>query len=238
MVAQKNNNFEGFSAETVFFLKNLKENNNREWFLARKKDYSKKVIQPAVIFVVEMGDMLKKISPGVQADPRINRSILRIYRDTRYSNIQEPYRTYLGIWFWQGARKTKDSSGYYFELNPERLLLSAGIATFSRKALHFFRDAVIDTKSGTEIKKIINKIKENQNYQINKASYKNIPEGYQISDEQLKELIRFNGLAVHTEMPLPPELYNRNLLKLVFNIYKDWSPLYNWLNQYVYNEKK
>ena len=237
MVAQKNSNFEGFSAETVFFLKNLKENNNREWFLARKKDYSKKVLQPAAIFVLEMGEMLQKISPGVQADPKVNRSICRINRDTRFANVQEPYRTFLGIWFWEGIRKTKDSPGYYFELRPEQLYLSAGIQIFSRKAQHLFRKAVVDSKGGAELTKMINKIKENPDYKINEAYYKNIPEGYKINDEQQKDLIRFNGLLVSTEMSIPPELYNKNLLKLVFNIYKDWSPLYNWLTQYVYNEK-
>jgi uncharacterized protein (TIGR02453 family) len=237
MVAQKNSNFEGFSAETVFFLKNLKENNNREWFLARKKDYSKKVLQPAAIFVLEMGEMLQKISPGVQADPKVNRSICRINRDTRFANVQEPYRTFLGIWFWEGIRKTKDSPGYYFELRPEQLYLSAGIQIFSRKAQHLFRKVVVDSKSGAELTKMINKIKENPDYKINEAYYKNIPEGYKINDEQQKDLIRFNGLLVSTEMSIPPELYNKNLLKLVFNIYKDWSPLYNWLTQYVYNEQ-
>ncbi len=237
MVVQKKSNFEGFSAETVFFLKNLKENNNREWFLARKKDYSRKVLQPAAIFVAEMGEMLQKISPGVQADPKVNRSICRINRDTRFANVQEPYRTFLGIWFWEGIRKTKDSPGYYFELRPEQLFLSAGIQVFSRKAQHLFRKGVVDSKSGTELAKIINKIKENPDYRINEAYYKNIPEGYKVSDEKQKELIRFNSLLVNTEMSIPPELYNRNLLKLVFNIYKDWSPLYNWLTQYVYSEK-
>lgn len=237
MVAQKNSNFEGFSAETVFFLKNLKENNNREWFLARKKDYSRKVLQPAAIFVAEMGEMLQKISPGVQADPKVNRSICRINRDTRFANVQEPYRTFLGIWFWEGIRKTKDSPGYYLELRPEQLFLSAGIQVFSRKVHHLFRKAVVDLKSGTELVKIINKIKENPDYRINEAYYKNIPEGYRVNDERQKELIRFNSLLVSTEMSIPPELYNKNLLKLVFNIYKDWSTLYNWLTQNVYSKK-
>ncbi len=237
MEIQKNSNFEGFSAETVFFLKNLKENNNREWFLARKKDYSKKVLQPAAIFVLEMGEMLKKISPGIQADPRVNRSICRVNRDTRFVNVQEPYRTSLGIWFWEGARKTKDSPGYYFELRPEQIYLSAGMLAFSRKAQHSFRKAVVEPKSGAMLEKIINNIKENPDYRINEAYYKNVPEGYQVSDGKQKDLIRFNSLQVNTEMSIPPELYNKNLLKLVFNIYKDWSPLYNWLIQYVYHEK-
>lgn len=238
MSDRKDIQFDGFSAETIFFLKNLRENNNREWFLARKKDYYKKVVQPAGYFVREMGQMLENISPGIKADPRISRSICRIYQDSKFAKDQNPYRTYLGIWFWLGNRREKKSPGYYFELRPEQFYLSVGTPTFSRKALHSFRDAIIASESGGELKRIIEKIQKNQNYQINKAYYKNIPEGYQESKGKFDDLIRFNGLVVSWEMPVPPEIYNRNLLKFVFNIYKEWSPLFNWLTKYVYNDNK
>ena len=232
MSLNKVNQFEGFSAETVFFLKNLKENNNREWFLARKKDYSKKVLKPAGDFVSEMGELLQKISPGIHADPRVNRSICRIYRDTRYSSDQNPYKTHLGIWFWQGDRKVHQSPGYYFELSPEQLYLSAGIRAFSRKALNCYREAVANPKSGEELVAILEKIQENSDYQVSKEYYKRIPEGYHIQDKKA-ELIRFNALLASMEMSIPSELYNRNLLKIVFHIFKDLSPLQNWLTKYL-----
>jgi len=228
----KDNQFEGFSAEAVFFLKNLKENNNREWFLARKKDYNKKVLKPASDFVVEMGELLQKNSPGIQADPKVNRSISRIYRDTRYSSEQEPYKTYVGIWFWQGVRKVNESPGYYFELRPDQLYLSAGIRSFSRKILHDYREAVANPKSGEKLVSIVEKIRENPDYQVSREYYKRIPEGYQLQGKR-EELIRFNSLLASIEMPIPSELYNRNLLKLVFQIFKDFSPIHNWLSEYV-----
>lgn len=233
----KEKQFEGFSAETVFFLKNLKENNNREWFLARKKDYNRKVLKPAGYFVVEMGDLLQKISPGIQAEPKVNRSISRINRDTRYASEQAPYKTYLGIWFWQGVRKVNESPGYYFELRPDKLYLSAGIKTFSRKMLHSYREAIADPKSGEKLVSIIDKYQENPDYQISKEYFKRVPEGYRVEDKR-QELIRFNSLLVNIEMAIPPELYNRNLLKLVFRIYKDFSPIHNWLTEYVQNSSK
>ncbi len=224
--------FEGFSAETVFFLKNLKENNNRDWFLARKKDYDKKVLHPAAEFVIEMGDMLQKLSPGIHAEPKVNRSIFRIYRDTRYSADQDPYKNNLSIWFWQGTRKVNESPGYYFELKPEQLSLAAGISVFSRKALRCFREAVADPKSGEELAHIVEKIEKNTDYRLNEIYYKNIPEGYQVQGRRA-DLIRLNGLMASIEMLIPAELYNRNLLKFVFNIYKDFSPIENWLTKYL-----
>jgi uncharacterized protein (TIGR02453 family) len=233
----KEKQFEGFSAETVFFLKNLKENNNREWFLARKKDYNRKVLKPAGDFVIEMGELLQKISPGIQAEPKVNRSITRIYRDIRYASEQEPYRTYLGIWFWQGIRKVNESSGYYFELRPDKLYLSAGIRLFSRKMLHLYREAVAEPKSGEKLVSIIDEYQENPDYQISKEYFKRVPEGYQVEGKR-QELIRFNSLLVNIEMAIPPELYNHNLLKLVFRIYKDFSPIHNWFTEYVQNSSK
>ena len=236
MSDRKDVQFDGFSAETIFFLKNLRENNNREWFLARKKDYYKKVVQPAGYFVQEMGVMLKNISPGIQAVPKIDRSICRIYQDPRFAKDQNPYRSYLGIWFWYGARRGKKSPGYYFELRPDQLYLSAGTPIFSRKALRSFRNAAIAPESGAELNRIIEKIQKNQNYQTSKAYYENIPEGYEESKGKFDDLIRFNGLVVSWEMAVPPEIYNRNLLKFIFHIYKEWSPLFNWLIKQVYSE--
>jgi len=232
----KEMSFSGFSAETVFFLKNLKENNNREWFLARKKDYTKKVLEPAAHFVVEMGKLLQQISPGIHAEPKVNRSIYRIYRDTRYSNNKDPYKTHLGIWFWYGTRKIHESPGYYFELRPEEVYLSVGINNFSRKLLNEFRVSVADTKKGEELQNIIEKIEKTPDYQINNTSFKTIPEGYQVEGKRA-ELIRYNGLLASSTIPIPPELYNQDLLKVIFRIFKDLSPIYNWLTKYIIKGK-
>ncbi|MCX5862175.1 MAG: DUF2461 family protein [Deltaproteobacteria bacterium] len=50
----------------------------------------------------EMGRALKKMSPLVVADPRVNKSIFRAFRDTRFSKDKTPYKTHLGIFFWEG----------------------------------------------------------------------------------------------------------------------------------------
>ena len=88
MSDRKDVQFDGFSAETIFFLKNLRENNHREWFLARKKDYYKKVVQPAGYFVQEMCTMLESISPGIQAVPKSTAQSACIYQDPRFARIR------------------------------------------------------------------------------------------------------------------------------------------------------
>ncbi len=76
--------FDGFPRETVSFLSELAKNNDKAWFEERKGDYEQEVLEPARAFVAAMGERLKKISQGVVADPRRDKSIFRIYRDVRF----------------------------------------------------------------------------------------------------------------------------------------------------------
>lgn len=81
----KNFEFNGFSKETIQFFRDLEQNNNKLWFEAHKNDFEHYVMDPAKDFVVTLGTSLQTIAPEVHADPRVNKSIFRIYRDTRFS---------------------------------------------------------------------------------------------------------------------------------------------------------
>jgi uncharacterized protein (DUF2461 family) len=77
--------FLGFSPETLVFYSELAINNNKAWFDAYRKDYDNCVLEPSREFVIAIGERLRELAPKVMADPRINKSIFRIYRDTRFS---------------------------------------------------------------------------------------------------------------------------------------------------------
>ena len=143
--------FDGFPPAAVTFFKQLQNNNNKTWFDAHKPDYQMYVIEPAQGFIEEMGAKLKQLSPGIHAEPRVNRSIFRINRDTRFSKDKTPYKTHLGIWMWQGDGAKFESSGYYFHLEPPTMMVGVGIHTFSKDLLQAYRDAVVDPESGTEL---------------------------------------------------------------------------------------
>jgi uncharacterized protein (TIGR02453 family) len=77
--------FNGFPPGAVTFFQELDRNNNKPWFEAHKSDYQKYVLEPAQEFIEQMGARLEQLSPGIHAEPRVNRSIFRIYRDIRFS---------------------------------------------------------------------------------------------------------------------------------------------------------
>ena len=110
--------FSGFTKETVRFFNGLRRNNNREWFNRNRETYDKQVMEPAKAFVTAMGERLKAVVPKVIAVPLINKSIFRINRDTRFTLDPSPYKTHLGLYFWEGTKPKMESPGFYFHVEP------------------------------------------------------------------------------------------------------------------------
>lgn len=116
-----------FTEELFAFLKRLKRNNNREWFLRHKEEYERCVRQPALRFIAEFAGPLYEITPHLVSDPRSTRgSLFRIYRDTRFSHDKRPYKTHLAMRFSHAGRGVH-SPGYYLHLEPDASFAAAGL---------------------------------------------------------------------------------------------------------------
>jgi uncharacterized protein (TIGR02453 family) len=104
--------FGGFPKETLAFLSDIREHNNKPWFEEHRAEYERYFLEPAKAFVVAAGDRLQEIVPIIRAEPRVLGSIIRINRDTRFSPDKRPYKDHLDLWFWEGDRKAA-ASGFY-----------------------------------------------------------------------------------------------------------------------------
>lgn len=220
--------FKGFSKETVDFFNNLKKNNSKPWFDAHKKDYETYVLQPSKDFVKAMGAKLKALFPNVVAVPKINKSLFRIYRDTRFSLDKLPYKTFMGIFFWEGSRPRMECSGFYFHLEPPILVLGVGVYMLPKRLLDRYRRMVVDPEYGEELSTIIKSISKIKNCQLGGKHYKRIPAGYDPSHPNA-ELLLHNGLYAGCEIEIPDELYSNELLDYCIQIYRPLAPLHRWL---------
>ena len=221
--------FNGFPKETVRFYRELAKHNDRVWFEAHKDTYRDKVLAPAQEFVLALGEGLKRMAPGIVADPRTSGagSIFRIYRDTRFSKDKRPYKTYLGILFWEGSGKKADKSGFYFHLEPTGLMLGAGTFMFTKPDLHAFRKAVVHRTHGPGLAKAIHGVTA-KGYGIGGAHYKRVPRGFDPAHPNA-EYLRHNGLYAYTEGRIPSELYRRDLLGFCLKAFKDMHPIHQWI---------
>jgi uncharacterized protein (TIGR02453 family) len=136
-----------FSAATFDFLRSLSRNNRKDWFDAHKADYERNVRAPALAFIEAARPRLAKISREIVADPRpVGGSLMRVYRDIRFSKDKTPYKTNVGISF--GHRKGRDAAapGYYLHLSPDPesgCFSGGGIHMADGKTLGAIRDAIV-----------------------------------------------------------------------------------------------
>src|SRR5213594_2888086 len=116
-----------FSSQFFTFLKDLKKNNNREWFTRNKRRYEKQLLEPSLRFVKDVAPRLRTISPYLVADPKpFGGSLFRIYRDMRFSKDKSPYKTNVAVEFWHKKTGKKGYSGLYLHLAPGESFAGAG----------------------------------------------------------------------------------------------------------------
>ena len=125
------------------FLKQLRRNNDREWFNANKQRYIDDVRDPLLAFVEMMGPKLRSISSEIVADSRpVGGSLFRIYRDTRFAKDKSPYKTHAGLHFRHRAGKTAFTPGFYPHLEPGQVFMGAGIWHPDTASLKEIREAI------------------------------------------------------------------------------------------------
>ncbi|HYA48392.1 MAG TPA: DUF2461 domain-containing protein [Burkholderiales bacterium] len=220
--------FAGFTKETIRFFIGLRRNNDRDWFATHREVYDKHVMEPAKAFVVAMGERLRTIAPRIVAVPLVNKSIFRLNRDTRFSLDPSPYKTNLGLYFWEGTRGRMECPGFYFHLEPPDIFLGGGMYIFSDSFIPRFRRAAVDPKFGGELRKIINDLAVVKGCELGGVHYKRVPAGYDPNHPNAG-LLKHNGLYAGWEAKVPEELYSARLLDYCFERYAPILPLHRWL---------
>jgi uncharacterized protein (TIGR02453 family) len=224
--------FNGFQKEAATFLKQLKKNNTQQWFLDHRRDYEDYIKTPSIEFVIAMGEKLKGLAPDIHAIPKVNQSLFRINRDTRFSPDKSPYKTNVGIWFWEGNRKRMECSGFYFHLGDGNMMLGTGMYIFPKDLLKPFRDAVVDKKHGPKLSRAAGNVTK-KGYTLSGKHYKRVPKGYDGNEKNAAFLLH-NGLAAMWDTKIPNELYSEDLIEYAFKHYKNMSPLHEWLKESLY----
>ena len=222
--------FKGFPRESVDFYSELAGNNTKPWFDAHKDDFEKFVMAPARDFVFHMGIRLQELAPGIVADPRVNKSIFRPYKDTRFSKDKTPYKTHLGIFFWEGNLPKMECAGYYFHLEPPQLMLADGIHCFSKRLLEQYRDSVVHPEHGPALNDAIKKVEKNKGLAVGGVHYKKTPRGYDPHHPNAG-LLLYDGLHVSMSSRIPDELFTADFSDYCFAKFKKMSPLHEWLVQ-------
>lgn len=121
------------------FLGALAAHNTREWFAENKawyqraKDEAETVATKMIALVRELDPSIGYLSPSD--------CMFRIYRDTRFSNDKQPYKTNMGVWVTRGGKKSP-FGGYYLHLEPGACFVSGGIYVPEPRVLNAVRQEI------------------------------------------------------------------------------------------------
>ncbi|MCI0352965.1 MAG: DUF2461 domain-containing protein [Acidobacteriales bacterium] len=230
--------FLGFPKESLQFFRSLAANNNRVWFEAHKQDYLDYVQTPAVAFTATLGARLQTLSNGIQFDLRTNGSgsVMRIYRDIRFSKDKTPYKTNLGIMFWQGKHKKMECPGFYFHLDANGAAMYDGLYVFPEAVLPVYRDAVIDEHLGASLETAIASVKGAGDYEVGGEQTARVPRGYDPAHPR-GNLLRHKGLHARSPLIDATILASPQLIEVCFEHCRAMMPLHNWLVEIDSNTK-
>ena len=222
--------FNGFSKDTIQFFKELKANNDKVWFEANRNRFENNVMGPAKQFVLQMGPMLQQFRPDLYFEPKIDKSIFRLHRDVHFSKNKLPYKTRIAFIFWEGNRKKLENSGFYFHVEPEKVVIAAGVHQFPPPMLKAYREAVVSETLGPKLIDATSTLQQN-GYNIGEPHYKKVPRGFD-PDHPNSLLLRYNGMGTMESTDLPDEFYSEELVYFCFEKFKKMLPIHEWLVEF------
>lgn len=219
--------------ETLQFIKDLKANNNRDWFQANqdrydlyKKEY--KALTAQFIAELSKGD-------ETLAQLEFKDCSFRINRDIRFSNDKSPYKTNMGIWMCEGGKNT-NKAGYYVHVEPGASFIAAGIhwpdaadlKKVRREIDGFYED--LETIVGdAEFKKLYGALDSDE-----KNTLKSMPKGYDKEHPAIEflKLKSFTATAQLTDKEVMDKDFVKNTSKKLLVL----KPLVEFLNRALTTE--
>jgi uncharacterized protein (TIGR02453 family) len=215
-----------FTEDTFRFLRQLKRNNDREWFHAHKEQYEKHLREPFLALIADLQRPIADISPHYRADPRKQGgSLFRIHRDVRFSNNKLPYKTWGGARFFHERRREVHSPSFYLHIEPGHCFAGGGIWHPESSTLRRIRNFIVDNPEAW--KQATGSAAFRRDFSFRGERLKRPPRGFDPEHELIEDL-KFKSFA--TGAPLEDELVcSPQLLPVVVRSFQRIAPLVDYL---------
>ena len=114
-----------FQPEALKFLRGLARHNDREWFEARREVYKKQIKAPMLALIEEVNGEMIQFAPDHVRTPA--KTMMRIYRDTRFSSDKRPYKKHVAAWFGRKGSVRTTGAGFYLHVSASEVHFGAGV---------------------------------------------------------------------------------------------------------------
>ncbi len=214
-----------FTAETLKFLRGLQRNNDREWFEPRRPVYERALRAPMLALIAGVNEQLAGFAPEHVKAPE--KTVLRIYRDTRFSKNKLPYKQHYAAWWGRTGMPKTSGAGFYFHLAAKTLTIAAGLYMPDAAQLLAVRRHLLEHHEELQAllhaRKLTAKMRLSDPQALTRA-----PKGFP-KDHPGLEVIPYRNWAVETEMPATVALES-NFARTLSAYFATAAPLVAFLN--------
>jgi len=183
--------------EALTFLRNLKRNNDREWFQPRKAIFEAELKEPMLAIIRKVSEAMESFAPAYVRPAE--KCLFRIYRDTRFSADKKPYKTHVAAWWMlEGLQKTS-GAGFYFHVDPREVIVAAGAWMPEKDQLAAIRHWLLDNHK--EFRKLLNRPAVRKAFsEFEGNALTRPPKGF-LCEHPAMDLIRCRQWGLSTSLP-------------------------------------
>lgn len=183
--------------DTIKFFKELKINNNREWFNDNKSRYTD-IRESYISFLESVYPHICEFDPDLKGID-VRKSVFRINRDVRFSNDKSPYKTSIaGVLIAGGRRNFSERAGYYLHLEPEESIIAGGAYLPPSAWINRIRKEI--SADSETFRKIISENKFVRYFGVLSGDkLKSAPKGYSKDDPNI-DLLRYKSFLAVNEI--------------------------------------
>ena len=214
-----------FRPEALTFLRNLARHNDRVWFNERKAVYESELKEPMLAVIRRITDAMMEFAPN-HVRPA-EKSLFRIYRDTRFSNNKLPYKTHVAAWWSHMGMQKTSGAGYYFQVSPKGVVIAAGAYMPEKEQLAAIRNWLLDNH--VQFRKLLQKPAVRRTFtEFEGEALTRPPKGFPC-DHPAMDLIKCKQWGLSTTLPAKTAL-EKNFAQTLIRHFKLLAPLVDALN--------
>ncbi|MBN2591679.1 MAG: DUF2461 domain-containing protein [Sedimentisphaerales bacterium] len=227
---EEENKFAGYCPATLKFLKSLEKNNNKQWFEKHKNDYKNFVLEPTRSLVNELGDFMLDIDPRFEIAPSINKTISRMYRDTRFSKDKTPYRSNFWIVFKRQKKEwSTQGCAYFFEVYKDWYHFGMGFYDAAPAIMSKFREQIDENPE--EFLKAISFYSKQKTFELKGENYKRIIDNSK--PKEIQDWYQKKSMYLVCERKIDKALFSRKLVSDLKKGFDMLGPVYRYLQKTI-----
>jgi uncharacterized protein (TIGR02453 family) len=208
---------------TIDFIKDLRENNNRDWFNANKHRYEQ-AHRNMIAFSDAVLDEMRKHDNIETASGKA--SLFRIYADTRFSKDKAPYKTHWGVRYSRATQHLR--GGYYCHIEPGHAFAGGGFWGPNADDLKRIREDI--SINSNEWKELLSEPGIVKTFgKLRGESVKTAPKGYDKNHEGI-EWLRMKQFVLRHDFT-DAEMMAPDFARRISDVFREMRPFFDYMSE-------